>query len=169
VATSDPQYSSSSTRKQHSARLGQGRLGSAVAVARLLPIPAVEAGLSSFCAAKKSDSAVARQAGPSGTTTGAVAAAAQLRGMGPATVIRVVFASTSSAWDDRRWGCRPYISAYGSERPTDWDVERTVAPSLDVRWVFSVCRKCSPLFTRQPLKGTPSRRSRRTEEYAGGY
>ncbi len=68
---------------------------------------------------------------------------AQLRGMGPATSVEVTFASTWGAWDERRWGCKPYISAYGSEGPSAGDVGKGAAPG--VRWEFSARRKCSPL------------------------
>jgi len=172
TSTSNGLQYSSKTRKQHSDRLGQASGRSSAAAPLSCGLSAAEARSSSLCA-KKSDSAVARQTGPpSKTVIGAVAAAAQLRGIGPAAVNRVAFASTSRAWDDERC-CKPYISAYGSERPIDWGVERAPAdaPNLDVRWVFSVRRKCSPLFVRQPQKGASksSPRSRLTEEYGGGY
>lgn len=58
--------------------------------------------MSSLLCAKKSESAVARHVGPSeALIVGAVAVVAQLRGIGPAAVVRVIFTSTLRAQDDK--------------------------------------------------------------------
>ena len=127
------------TRRQNSPRDGTAGVGSASCAAP--PI-----------CAKKSDNAVSRHLGPS--KAGAVVTA-QLRGMGPATGVEVAFESIWRAWDEKRCGCKPYISAYGSEGPSAGDVGNGATPG--VRWdfsaTFSVCRKCSPLLAHELLWG----------------
>ena len=146
------------TQRQNSPRRGTAALG-------FTPTDPL-ADESPICA-KKSDNAVSRHSGLSKALV-VVVVTAQLRGMGPATGVEVTFTSVWGALDEERWGCKPYISAYGSEGPSAGDVGNGAAPG--VRWELSARRKCSPLPGYELLWGMIIIRwSRRTGVCARDY